>query len=525
MLEKPLERLNYYNGMAVDAAGFKTEQDYHIRVRRWLNKSLYSAGIASGLEVRAAAMGPNVIVSPGLALDSIGREIILLEETIVEVCSYSGTNASTVVGNYLVIEYSEEAVAYESGSCAVRTPVSRSTKSSSNWGGPSRVQATPKFSWVAFVPPPGANQIVLARVELRPKTCDAVEQIDTGTRRYVGAASAAKVRQYALEGEREVVFIPKEAFPTLAAPAPQPTDVEVVGRIYFHIRGRQPNAVTLYLRAEKFSPLHYTEMGLHQHSLTVTQNVITSTPIRYPDANPDKYKHRHIIAQHRTLNDGADGTHENHGFRSRFAGSTPNAFQLSGITIPLPTGNIVISDPGARGDLLAATSDSTPGHEVTSTITAGAHYHSISQMETNFEFPFADDDHKHTLSPSVSMAEAGVSDLAREGDPLEFVDNLQIFVGPVENTINRTVDIRQQLADANPTEWKDSTGGPKGLGDGSKNHVLAMSGTGTIRLDFLPNLSFSEGEYAIEFKLTANPDSTDKMLANGGRIHYCLYVE
>lgn len=53
MNEKPLERLNYYNGQRLEASDFKTEQEYHIRTRRWLNKSLYTAGIARGLEVRS----------------------------------------------------------------------------------------------------------------------------------------------------------------------------------------------------------------------------------------------------------------------------------------------------------------------------------------------------------------------------------------------------------------------------------------------------------------------------------------
>ena len=53
MIEKPIDRLNYFNGQRLEATDFKTEQDYHIRVRRWLNKSLYSAGIARGLEVHA----------------------------------------------------------------------------------------------------------------------------------------------------------------------------------------------------------------------------------------------------------------------------------------------------------------------------------------------------------------------------------------------------------------------------------------------------------------------------------------
>src|SRR5262249_16329128 len=152
MNEKPLERLNYYNGRPLDAADFKTEQEYHIRTRRWLNKSLYTAGIARGLEVHAIPGVRHVMVSPGLALDSDGRGIILLEETDVEVCSYAGENDGTVVGNYLVIEYSEEALEYNKGRCFMRTNGTSAGKSTSRWGGPARIEATPKFSWVPFVP-------------------------------------------------------------------------------------------------------------------------------------------------------------------------------------------------------------------------------------------------------------------------------------------------------------------------------------------------------------------------------------
>ncbi len=40
MNEKPIERLQYYNGQRLEADDLKLEQEYHIRVRRWLNKSL-----------------------------------------------------------------------------------------------------------------------------------------------------------------------------------------------------------------------------------------------------------------------------------------------------------------------------------------------------------------------------------------------------------------------------------------------------------------------------------------------------
>src|SRR5574342_291388 len=112
MNEKPIERLNYFNGLRLEAGDLKVEQEYHMRVRRWLNKSLFSAGIAEGLEVRPNPGNPQqILVSPGLALDAEGREIILLEEEAVDVKGKASPREGQVDGNYLTIQYREETLA------------------------------------------------------------------------------------------------------------------------------------------------------------------------------------------------------------------------------------------------------------------------------------------------------------------------------------------------------------------------------------------------------------------------------
>ena len=37
MSEKPLDRLNYYNGQRLEAKDLRLEQEYMIRTRRWIN--------------------------------------------------------------------------------------------------------------------------------------------------------------------------------------------------------------------------------------------------------------------------------------------------------------------------------------------------------------------------------------------------------------------------------------------------------------------------------------------------------
>ena len=55
------------------------------------------------------------------------------------------------------------------------------------------------------------------------------------------------------------------------------------------------------------------------------------------------------------------------------------------------------------------------------------------------------------------------------------------------------------------------------LGNGRSDHPLVSKGTGPIKLDFLPGVSFTEGQHVIELSVKGD--------GNGGRILYHLYVE
>jgi hypothetical protein len=504
--------LNYFNGQRLQAADFRLEQEYHMRVRRWLNRSLYKPGIATGLEVQAVPNAPRVRVSPGLAIDAYGREIILLEATEVNV-THDVQSKTYADGPYLVVRYNEQTTSQQDACC---TPDPGSGDKTAT-GGPSRILAEPVFECVPYPPPDETSGKIVLGMVILAKNCGKVDHIDTSIRRYVGEASSARVKQYALDGECEVAFIPKDSFP---APTPN-DDLNVIGRIYFHIRGRQPNTVTLYLRAEEFSSLHYTELGLHNHGLTVDQGVLTSAP-NYDPQHPEKYEHKHSVSDKFTQTTEYDGSHENHQLIVIFAGahSTDRGQRLvvtdwTGLirgVPPIPWG---AGDPVYDSDIIPVLgSDDHP-----SMISGGAHQHKISAFDT--DVASTKDDHTHTFSPTVTLTGFGVSLPARSGSPLTFVDDLQIAIGHPGNTLDRTGDIQLQLANANPADWADLAGNPKKLGDGTAGHVLKDKGTGAIRLDFLPNLEFAEGEYCIELSVKAAAGNQP----NGGRIHYNLYVE
>jgi hypothetical protein len=69
------ERPRYFVGKLLTAEDLELEQSYHIERRRLLNRMLHGTGIVSGLGVVLGRQ--DVTVSPGLALDPEGREILI----------------------------------------------------------------------------------------------------------------------------------------------------------------------------------------------------------------------------------------------------------------------------------------------------------------------------------------------------------------------------------------------------------------------------------------------------------------
>jgi hypothetical protein len=371
-----------------------------------------------------------------------------------------------------------------------------------------------KFSWMPFVPHPGSNQIVLAQVELKDG-CKSVGQIDRGERRYIGAASAATVKQYALEGERHI-------------------DKDNPGRIYFHIRGRQPSSVTLYLRAEQFSTLYYTELGQHDHGLT------------YSVSAPNKIDgHTHNIAGHSTVakdtqGNSIDGQHP-HTIGNVTANTSMSIWDglllgaplipFSGFVFP---GNVTTGAATAAavanemnvglalspriqiagiGNIISRDDLKTRIGLDISINDEGVHSHFIPQAKTQPNI-LSDNEgppsHTHTVVATAVSNPGAIGTRVRDGVAFSFVDDLQVFIGKsVDGLQNKTIPILAQLRDAQPSVTWDQ------LGNGNSNHVLAQQGTGTIRLDFLPGVSFEEGEHVIDLRV----------VSGGGRIHYNLYIE
>ena len=500
MSEKPLERLNYFNGQRLQAGDFKLEQDYHMRVRRWLNRSLYTAGIAMGLEIYPVAGAPKVRVNPGLAIDPMGREIILLDAREVPVMHDIGQGAQ-LAGSYIVIRYSEDLIAQQDANCS---PTSNCVDKTAT-GGPSRVLADPVIECVPDLPLEASGRILLGRVRLA-EGCGSIASIDTSVRDYIAKSSDAFVRQYALEGEREVAAV--------VAADPAKSTIPMSARVFFHVRGRQPSAVTLILRADQLSPLHYTELGRHTHTADIQGAVlpytITATDTQHThdlkDAQGDALV-TEVEKEDDTFSDGVTtfGPHQHYlwGREGGVGAATVGAFKGFGI----------VNTDGAQEVI---------DNDVDLEVRWGRHRHRLTGAVKINGFEVT---HGHTLDATgSSIGDEGCTALltpalvARTGEVMTLFRDLRIKI----DGIDQTEPIKRQISLSHPgagqTDWML-------LGDGSATHPLVLGGSGPIRLDYLPQATFGEGEHVIEFSVSPVDQGHGELTSNGGRILYNLYVE
>jgi hypothetical protein len=71
----PPRRVHFFAGQSLTADDLATEQEYH-RGMRYLHNRLHGYGTVSGLDVSVTS-GGLLEVSPGLAIDQLGREIVV----------------------------------------------------------------------------------------------------------------------------------------------------------------------------------------------------------------------------------------------------------------------------------------------------------------------------------------------------------------------------------------------------------------------------------------------------------------
>ena len=70
-------RNNYFYGQLLGVDSFELETAYSIRQRRLINRLVFGHGVVCGLDVKVNDSGNKVAITPGLAIDRWGREIVV----------------------------------------------------------------------------------------------------------------------------------------------------------------------------------------------------------------------------------------------------------------------------------------------------------------------------------------------------------------------------------------------------------------------------------------------------------------
>ncbi|MEU7811090.1 hypothetical protein [Pseudonocardia sp. NPDC049154] len=108
-MSEPIERVRFVQGQLLRPEDFRAEQDYHRRMRWLHNRLLHGTGVVTGLEVGLSDDRTEVQVSPGLAIDEWGRE--LLSDEIARIAVGGIEAPASDAPLWVVVRWVEEATA------------------------------------------------------------------------------------------------------------------------------------------------------------------------------------------------------------------------------------------------------------------------------------------------------------------------------------------------------------------------------------------------------------------------------
>lgn len=105
----PFERNRYYSGKMLTSADFAAEQGYSNNKRRFLNNLMFGPGIVCGCNVYSLD-DLSVFIESGLAIDSLGREIVIDTSVVRKLSAIQGFEEIESDCVTLCLRYREEQV-------------------------------------------------------------------------------------------------------------------------------------------------------------------------------------------------------------------------------------------------------------------------------------------------------------------------------------------------------------------------------------------------------------------------------
>jgi hypothetical protein len=462
MAREGLERLGYYNGQRLEAFDYRLEQSYHVDVRRLLNRGLFTPGVVSGFIVeKIAGQTRKVRVRRGVALDPVGREIVLLDDAEIDVPNQQPTEGP---GFLLIARYGEEAVEGGDPWCSGPSGAPR----------PARLREEAVLDWSEHAPDhkrcvsgsEGLDCGVLLALVTLTASCE-VDAIFTGVREYARPAHISQITPFSFEGEKDI-------------------DKANPKRLRFNIDG-VPASVKLYLWGDRFSTLYYTELGEHTHTFDTWPVGPVAKRLTEPAPKVDDHTH--------SIPDGSGSTSKDahsHWLRVNAGGAAGGFVAVAASTSTAGLPNPQFGDPTApyvwdltgHSHTVAVTFDhptgppvATPGQEL----------------------------HRHVIPDTSPFGATDIPARGPHDQSLKYLDDLRIAlrVGLVSTDITDAI-----LARLN---WNS-------LGTGNPNDLLNTDGTGEIDLLDIAN------EKKIDLSLPQTYELVFSVAQGGGKVAYNLFV-
>ncbi len=140
-----LERIRFFDGQRLFASDLQALESFH-REMRWLhNQSLHQPGVGSGFAVAGMKGDREVVIRTGYAIDDLGREIVLTQDTTLPIPPVAGDGYGRSVFFDLTVSYPDESLLRPS---ETREGVCNSDP------GTVRLMEQPIFCWVRLGRPP-----------------------------------------------------------------------------------------------------------------------------------------------------------------------------------------------------------------------------------------------------------------------------------------------------------------------------------------------------------------------------------
>src|SRR6202453_439575 len=152
-----LERIQFFNGERLFASDLQSLEAFN-REMRWLhNQSLHQAGVGSGFQVVGNTGDRQVTISPGYAIDSCGREIILTENQVKAIPPVADNGSGAPVFYDLTVSYPDDSqlvpAETRTGICTPAGVIS--------------LREAPVFCWVQLSDDPTNHQPLDPRLKVR----------------------------------------------------------------------------------------------------------------------------------------------------------------------------------------------------------------------------------------------------------------------------------------------------------------------------------------------------------------------